>query len=71
MKFTGAPSSNEFQWLYSETQHQDSPNDGPQGHIDGLMQERRNSIANAMELRLSCTNPSTRSIAYGLNIMTW
>ena len=26
--------------------------------IDGLVQERRNSIANAMELRLSCTNPS-------------
>ena len=26
--------------------------------LDGLMQERRNSIANALELRLSCTNPS-------------
>ena len=26
--------------------------------IDGLVQERSNSIANAMELRLSCTNPS-------------
>ena len=26
--------------------------------IDGLMQEKRNSIANALELRLSCTNPS-------------
>ena len=25
---------------------------------DGLGQERRNSIANAVELRLSCTNPS-------------
>ena len=25
-------------------------------HIDGLMQERRNPIANALELRLSCTN---------------
>ena len=25
--------------------------------IDGLVQERRNSIANALELRLSCTNP--------------
>ena len=24
----------------------------------GLVQERRNSIANALELRLSCTNPS-------------
>ena len=27
-------------------------------YIDGLVQERRNSIALAMELRLSCTNPS-------------
>ena len=27
-------------------------------HIVGLVQERHNSIANAMELRLSCTNPS-------------
>ena len=26
-------------------------------YIDGLMQERRNSIANALELRLSGTNP--------------
>ena len=26
--------------------------------LDGLVQERCNSIANAMELRLSCTNPS-------------
>ena len=30
-------------------------------HIDGLMQERRNSIANALELHLSCTNPSIYS----------
>ena len=28
-------------------------------YIDGLMQERRNSIANAVELRLSATNSST------------
>ena len=26
-------------------------------YSDGLVQERRNSIANALELRLSCTNP--------------
>ena len=26
-------------------------------YIDGLVQERRNSIANALDLRLSCTNP--------------
>ena len=31
----------------------------PNYHFDGLVQERRNSIANALELRLSCTNPST------------
>ena len=29
---------------------------------DGLVQERRNSIANALELRLSCTNPSIWSL---------
>ena len=28
-----------------------------QEYFDGLVQERRNSIANALELRLSCTNP--------------
>ena len=28
------------------------------GHIDGLVLERRNSIANALELRRSCPNPS-------------
>ena len=27
-------------------------------YLDGLVQKRRNSIANALELRLSCTNPS-------------
>ena len=27
-------------------------------YIDGLVQERRNSSVLAMELRLSCTNPS-------------
>ena len=27
-------------------------------NIYGLVQERRNSIANALELRLSCTNPT-------------
>ena len=26
-------------------------------HFDGLVQERRISIANALELHLSCTNP--------------
>ena len=30
--------------------------------FDGLVQERRNSSALAMELRLSCTNPSVCAI---------
>ena len=32
--------------------------------INRLVQERRNSIANALELRLSCTNPSRHHISY-------
>ena len=31
-------------------------------HTDGLMQERRNFIANALELRLSCTNQSIHDL---------
>ena len=31
-------------------------------YVDGLVQERRNSIANALGLRLSCTNPSMRIV---------
>ena len=31
-------------------------------HIDGLVQERCNSSALAMELRLSCTNPSIYNV---------
>ena len=27
-------------------------------HIDGLMKKRRNSIANALELRIFCIKPS-------------
>ena len=39
-------------------------------YINGLMQERRNSIANALELRLSCTNPSISPSwpSYGVSI---
>ena len=36
------------------------------GDIDGLVQERRNSIANALELRLYCINPSICS-----NVFPW
>ena len=32
------------------------------GHIDGLLQERHNSNALAMEFRLCCTNPSILTI---------
>ena len=39
-------------------------------HIYGLKQERRNSIANALELRLSLTNPSICYIAY-VRLCTW
>ena len=34
------------------------PGISPVSYIDGLVQERRKSSALAMELRLSCTNPS-------------
>ena len=31
-------------------------------HFDGSVQERHNSIAKALELRLSCTNPPICSV---------
>ena len=42
-------------------------------HIDGLLQQRRNSIANTLELRLSCTNPSmlTLSMLHALGKLAW
>ena len=36
-------------------------------YIDGLVQERRNSIANALELCLSCTNLSI----WGMYVHAW
>ena len=33
-----------------------------QGHMDGLVQEKHNSIADALELHLSCTNPSISAL---------
>ena len=33
-------------------------------HVSGLVQERRNSIANALELRFSCTNPLMSASTY-------
>ena len=35
-----------------------TPTEWVKKQIDGLMQEKCNSVANALELRLSCTNPS-------------
>ena len=47
-------------------------------YIDGLVQERRNSIAKALELRLSCTNPSMwygakhiGDMIYNMLFQTW
>ena len=39
--------------------------------IDGLVQERRNSIADALELRLSCINQSRWSYLYDEDPCTW
>ena len=39
-----------------------SPHKDTHNHIEGLVQERCNSSALAMELRLSCTNPGNPSI---------
>ena len=38
-------------------------------HIDRLVQERRNSSSLAMELRLSCTNPSIYEYKFKYRIM--
>ena len=38
--------------------------------MNGLVQERRNSSALAMELRLSCTNPSIYNIALRFFVTT-
>ena len=37
---------------------------GPWFNVDGLMQERSNSIANALELHLSCTNPPIQTYCF-------
>ena len=47
--------------IYFHTIHQQ-----PHHHFDGLVQERRNSSALALELRLSCTNPL---ILYSLHFL--
>ena len=38
--------------------------------IDGLVQERRNSSANALELHLSCINPSLKHCSYAFLALT-
>ena len=40
-------------------------------YIDGLVQERRNSIANALELRLSCTNPTIYGTRVWSSLYLW
>ena len=44
--------------LWSQTVTRYKVDRAPWSHVDGLVQERCNSIANALELRISCTNPS-------------
>ena len=41
---------------------------GKRQQIDGLLQERRNSIASALELPLSCFNPSKYSNCFGVYV---
>ena len=45
----------------------------PREHFDGLVQERHNSIANALELRLSCTNPTISCFGKSplVQILSW
>ena len=41
-------------------------------HIDGLVQEKSNAIANALELLLSCTNPPVwGNVCCGQSYMAW
>ena len=40
-------------------------------HMDGLAHERRNSIANALELRFSCTNSSIYRLQKGSLRLIW
>ena len=49
-------------WFY--VLHHDSVSHNTIGHIDGLVQERRNSSALAMELRLYCTDPLIYIVAF-------
>ena len=43
----------------------------PIAHNDGLMQQRCNSIANALELHLSCTNPWIQPDWRGMRHLLW
>ena len=40
-------------------------------YFDWLVQERRNSIASALDLRYSCTNPSIWIFAHGMGLNVW
>ena len=39
---------------------------GPQRHLDGLVQERGNSIANVLELHVSCIDPLIWSASFAM-----
>ena len=55
--------------LINLTVNDHMPHDSwPKPHIDGFVQERHNSIANALELHLSCTNPS---ILFSKFLISW
>ena len=40
-------------------------------YFDGLVQERRHTIANALELRLSCINPSIWATTVELDLLAY
>ena len=56
------------QWKRSTVVEVASRGNTPQTY--GLVQERRNYMANALELRLSCTNPTKWAMWYQINNLT-
>ena len=63
----------EFSWHLSDTERgrQHNLSFVLRTYIDGLMQEKCNPSALAMELRLSCTNLSIYSLMHNTIEMTW
>ena len=54
-------------WTEGQGEIYDIKKSCPSHYINGLKQERRNCIANTLELRLSCTNPPISSWKIGEN----